>query len=154
MTFLALLHIIDPNIIKKAILKEKYYRDIFNKEYDSEVFFNYFQQSKEKQSPIIIEIGFLLYFIIRKMEKHVDDSDKDYKKLIDLMPEEGDASESLSQNFIIEFILVVKQFFVLLFTLINSLWSRTHQGVYKFEHSEIYDEYDDMIRQELKNHSI
>jgi hypothetical protein len=30
------------------------------------------------------------------MEKHVDDSDKDYKKLIDLMPEEGDASESLS----------------------------------------------------------
>lgn len=66
--FNSLMHVIDPKIIKKAFRKEAYFRTNYSAGIDFDVFFQYYKYDKVKINPIIIEIGFNIYFLLRKMQ--------------------------------------------------------------------------------------
>lgn len=88
-------HIIDPILFFQCMKREKIFRSEYgkpeNEDFDIDYFFNFKMKDND---PVIIEIGFMFYFLVILMwEKAPEDDDEAYKEaLFKYIPEKSQYS--------------------------------------------------------------
>ena len=96
---------INPDIFRQNFAFQRYFFLKFNKDqYKTELFFTYHQNINTKKTPMIIEIGFELYFLLKKIEENIKlDYDERYtKSLVKLLPKWDKPQIKTQSNFVFE----------------------------------------------------
>ena len=97
--------VLDPDVFRKNFAYQDYFIKKFHKgQYSLKMFFRYNRSvDDEKNSPLIIEIGFHLYFLIMKMYPNLAlDMDEKYeKRLVNLLSVKESKSSSPSKWLIV-----------------------------------------------------
>ena len=87
--YYSLRKILDPDVFRRNFAYQKYFISKFHSnQYSLKMFFRYnLDVNDEKNSPLIMEVGFQLYFMIMKMSSNlaVDMDEKYYNRLIKLL---------------------------------------------------------------------
>lgn len=103
---------LDPEIFRKGFAYQQYFVKYFhNNEYQTYLFHrNEMSVDKRTKSPLIIEIGFYLFFILMKMEKNlaIDMDEKYYSRIVKLIPEKTKLYTTVNKNLVFEAIDLLK----------------------------------------------
>ena len=96
--------VIDPDVFRHNFAYQHYFMTKFHKyDYTLKMFFRYKKDvNKTKGSPLIIEVGFNLYFLLMKMQENLyrDMDEKYFKRLISLLGEKQKSVNAGTKNII------------------------------------------------------
>ena len=108
---------LDPEIFRKNFVYQNYFiKNYHSNGYQTDLFLrDEIDVNKIVKSLLIIEIGFLLYFILMKMQKKLAiDFDENYSEIINLIPEEKKMYTTVSTNIFFEIFQLLKDIFLVL----------------------------------------
>ena len=99
--------VLEPRTFRLNFAYQSYFLEKFHKdEYRLELFFRYDQHIDSKvESPMIIEVGFYLYFLLMRMQENLirDYDDKYYKYILKLLSQRNRSSSNVQNNTFISF---------------------------------------------------
>ena len=137
--------ILDPMVFRQNFAYQSYFMRKFHRnEYTSSMFFKYNSDiDRTFDSPLIIEVGFILYFLLMKMQRNLyqDMDEKYYKRLICLLSEKEKAASTTHKNL-----------FLMIIDFIIDLWRlctrccRKHTGVISLDKIYIIQKSDRKMR--------
>lgn len=100
--YYTLRRVLDPDTFRLNFAYQYYFVRKFHKgEYNMKLFFRYDRDvDVTNQSPLIIEIGFNLYFLLMKMQRNLfnDMDEKYYNRIICLLSQKEKAASTIRQN--------------------------------------------------------
>lgn len=141
--------ILDPTVFRQNFAYQSYFMKKFHRnEYTLGMFFKYNSDiDRTFDSPLIIEVGFILYFLLMKMQQNLyqDMDEKYYKRLICLLSEKEKAASTTHKNLLLMFI----DFLVDLWRLCTRC-CRKHTGVISLKKISTIQNSDRRMRNILK----